>query len=45
MCVNVVVGACTVVGLFGKEGIVIRKVFIPSIFYSLGIGIVAFAFS
>jgi len=45
VCINVVVAACTVVGLSGKEGIVIRKVFIPSIFYSLGIGIVAFAFS
>ena len=45
ICVNVVVAACTVVGLSGKEGLVIRKVFIPSVFYSLGIGLVAFAFS
>ncbi len=45
ICVNVVVAACTVVGLSGKEGIVIRKVFVPSVFYSLGIGVIAFAFS
>ncbi|MCS5421310.1 MULTISPECIES: L-lactate permease [Psychrilyobacter] len=45
ICVNVVVAACTVVGLSGKEGIVIRKVFVPSVLYSLGIGVVAFAFS
>ena len=45
ICINVVVAACTVVGLSGKEGIVIRKVFLPSILYSLGIGIAAFVFS
>lgn len=45
VCINVVVAACTVVGLSGKEGIVIRKVFIPSVLYSLGIGVIAFAFS
>ena len=43
ICVNVVVSACTVVGLSGKEGIVIRKVLVPSLLYSLGIGIVAFS--
>lgn len=43
VCVNVVVSACTVVGLSGKEGIVIRKVLVPSLLYSLGIGVVAFS--
>ena len=43
ICVNVVVSACTVVGLSGKEGIVIRKVLVPSLLYSFGIGLVAFS--
>ncbi len=42
ICVNVVVSACTVVGLSGKEGEVIKKVFAPSILYSAGIGLAAF---
>ncbi|ABR49870.1 L-lactate transport [Alkaliphilus metalliredigens QYMF] len=42
ICVHNVVAACTTVGIFGKEGKVIRTNVIPAIIYAIVVGIFAY---
>jgi lactate permease len=41
ICVHNVVAACATVGLIGKEGIVIRRNFIPTVIYASAVGLLA----
>lgn len=43
ICVHNVVAACAVVGLIGKEGLVIRKTFWPFLYYALFAGSLGYA--
>lgn len=41
VCVHNIVAACAVVGLAGKEGMVLKKTFWPFLFYGIVVGIIA----
>jgi lactate permease len=43
ICVHNVVAASAVVGLLGKEGLVIRKTLLPFVYYALLIGAVGYS--
>jgi len=43
VCVHNIVAVCAVVGLSGKEGLVLKKTFIPFVLYSLIVGAIATA--
>ena len=44
VCINNVVAACAVVGLGGREGIILKKTVIPFILYGLVMGCMVFLF-
>ncbi len=44
VCINNVVAVCAVVGLGGREGIILKKTVIPFILYGLVVGLMVFLF-
>ena len=42
VCINNVVAVCAVVGLVGKEGIILKKTVIPFILYGVVVGTMVF---
>ncbi|MEJ8566412.1 L-lactate permease [Elongatibacter sediminis] len=42
ICVHNVVAACAVVGMLGREGLVIRRTFLPFVYYALLTGLAGF---
>ncbi len=41
ICVHNAVAAAAVVGLIGKEGLILRKTFLPTIYYLVAVGVYA----